>query len=82
MTELDSAQPTEAPYPVFTETTSVCDTEVTHALTHWQRGRYVITAEAAFAETGNATPDMWLTQLVGTLIYERLFSDVLRAELR
>jgi cyclophilin family peptidyl-prolyl cis-trans isomerase len=75
-------QTIQAPYPVYTETITDCDTEVTHAVTHWQRGRYVITAEATYADVVDATPDVWLTQLVGTLIYERLFSDVLRTELR
>jgi cyclophilin family peptidyl-prolyl cis-trans isomerase len=80
MTEADA--PSEPPYPVFTETVTECDTELTRALTHWQRGRYVITAEATYADVVEAGPDIWLTQLVGTLIYERLFSDVLRTEIR
>lgn len=80
LTEFGEAS--EAPYPVFTETITDCDTEVTHAVTHWQRGRYVITAEVTYADMVDAPPDVWLTQLVGTLIYERLFSDVLRAEIR
>ena len=69
-------------YPIFTETVTECDAEMTHALTYWQRGRYVITAQATFPVDSPATADLWLTQLVGAAIYERLFADVLRAEIR
>lgn len=80
MSQLDDSA--AAPYPVFTETATTCDTEVLRTLTHWQRGRYVVTTEVTYASSVPASPDAVLTQFVGTVFYEPLFSDVLRAEIR
>ncbi len=72
---------TALPYPVFIGTTQGCDQEMTRAITYWQRGNYVITAEAVYPISSQATADVWLQQLVGVQIFERLFADVLRATL-
>jgi cyclophilin family peptidyl-prolyl cis-trans isomerase len=68
--------------PMYTEATSACDTAATRAVTHWQRGQYLITAEAVIPTDSPATPDVWLSDIVGIRLYESILSDVLRRELR
>jgi cyclophilin family peptidyl-prolyl cis-trans isomerase len=68
--------------PIYVRAVERCDISMTHARTHWQRGRYIATAEAVYPADHSITADVWLEQLVGTLIFEQFFSDVLRAELR
>lgn len=68
--------------PIYVRAVERCDLPMTHARTHWQRGRYVATAEAIYPTDYTITADVWLEQVVGTLIFEQFFSDVLRAELR
>ncbi|MFN8530874.1 MAG: peptidylprolyl isomerase [Anaerolineae bacterium] len=72
---------TTLPYPVFIGVQNVCDQDMTKARTFWQRGSFVITAEATFPANSQATADIWLQQLVGLQIYESLFVDVLRTTL-
>ncbi len=69
---------TDLPYPIFIGTTQGCDQDMTRAISYWQRGSFVITAEAVYPLSSQATADVWLQQLVGVQIFERLFSDVLR----
>jgi hypothetical protein len=80
--DMTETEPVGLPYPIFTETVTECDAEMTHALTYWQRGRYVITVEATFSTDSPASAEEWLGEVVGNLIYENLFADVLRAEIR
>jgi cyclophilin family peptidyl-prolyl cis-trans isomerase len=72
---------TSLPYPIFIGTTQVCDQTATKALTFWQRGRFVITAEATYPTDSQATADVWLGEVVGVRIYEQLFASVLRTTL-
>ncbi|CAG1770769.1 partial putative peptidyl-prolyl cis-trans isomerase, partial [uncultured bacterium] len=62
MSQLDDSA--AASYPVFTETATTCDTEVLRTLTHWQRGRYVVTTEVTYASSVPASPDAVLPQFV------------------
>jgi cyclophilin family peptidyl-prolyl cis-trans isomerase len=68
-------------YPIYTRSTSACELDATNAITFWQRGSFVATAEAAFPADSPATADRWLRDLVG-ISYESIFSDALRRELR
>jgi peptidylprolyl isomerase/peptidyl-prolyl cis-trans isomerase B (cyclophilin B) len=68
-------------FPIFTQSLTACEIDATRAVTVWQRGRYVITAEATFAADSPAPTDLWLTQATG-IVFERIFSDMLRRELR
>ncbi len=69
-------------YPLYTQAQKACDTDATLALTLWQRGHFVVTATALFPTNSPAAADRWLRDLVGTSTYERIFSDVLRREMR
>jgi cyclophilin family peptidyl-prolyl cis-trans isomerase len=68
-------------YPIYAKAETACDQDATHALTYWQRGRYVVTVEATFPSDSRATADLWLSRLVGP-IYENFFADVLIKEIR
>jgi len=72
---------TALPYPVLISTANFCDTDMTRALTYWQRGNFVVTAEAIYPADSEATADVWLGELVGVRIYESLFADILRTTL-
>lgn len=67
--------------PVYTQQRTACDVPATDAMTMWQRGHFVVTAQALFPADSPAGADRWLRELVG-ISYESLFSDVLRPELR
>jgi hypothetical protein len=54
---------------------------MTEAVTHWQRGRMIAEVYATIPASSSASPDLWITDFVG-MIYERFFTDALRAELR
>ncbi len=69
-------------YPLYTQTSTACDQPSTDALTFWQRGRYVVTAEAMIPADHPVAPERWLKELVGVSVYEHIFSDALRRELR
>lgn len=77
----DSALESPLPKSIYIAQETICETPATRALTFWQRGRFVITASAAFPADSPASPDLWLQELVGVLIYERLLSDILRPEI-
>lgn len=72
----------ELNYPLYTQTRKACDTDATLALTMWQRGHFVVTATALIPTNSPAPPERWLRDLVGVSTYERIFSDVLRREIR
>ncbi|MDX2160212.1 MAG: peptidylprolyl isomerase [bacterium] len=72
---------TALPYPIFIGVEQRCDQEMTRALTYWQRGNLVITAQATYPANSQANADTWLQQLVGFQIFERLFADVLLSAL-
>jgi cyclophilin family peptidyl-prolyl cis-trans isomerase len=66
---------------VWVKDTTACETAATQAIMFWQRGHFVVTAEASFDAASSATPDLYLTELVGNLIYETVLSDILRPEI-
>jgi hypothetical protein len=69
--------------PVYTQPDTTCEgIEATRAITHWQRGRYVVTAEITVPDDSEATPDQWLSEVVGLRLYEPVLASVLRSELR
>ncbi len=69
-------------YPLYTQPTTACDTAAVAAMTVWQRGHFVVTVSVVFPDTQVAPPEIWLSNLVATSIYEPAFSDVLRPEMR
>jgi cyclophilin family peptidyl-prolyl cis-trans isomerase len=70
--------------PLFTETTTECDVSALHALTYWQRGHFIATAEITVPADSNVaqSPDLALLQGVGMQIYEPMLADVLKREIR
>ena len=68
-------------YPIYSKPANLCNITATDAFTVWQRGHYVATARALFPSDSPASADRWLRDLVGVL-YEGIFSDPLRRELR
>lgn len=66
--------------PLYSRQVTLCDQPMTQAVTHWQRGRLVAEVSATIPATSSASADLWITEFVG-LIYERFFSEALRAEL-
>jgi cyclophilin family peptidyl-prolyl cis-trans isomerase len=68
-------------FPVYTQPRTACEVAATDAITMWQRGHFVVTAQALFPAESLASADRWLSELVG-ISYESLFSDILRPELR
>ena len=76
----ETAFPT-LPFPAYTQAQKACDVDATQAITFWQRGHFVVTAQALFPTGSQATADRWLRDLVG-ISYENIFSSVLRPEMR
>lgn len=72
------------PYPLFTTTETVCDTEMIRAMTYFQRGHFVGMAEITIpADNQNAAIiDQVLTQYVMQRVYEPVLASVLRQEIR
>jgi hypothetical protein len=68
-------------YPVYTQETTACERPAVQALTYWKRGRYVVTAVATYPADSAASPDRWLSRLVGP-IFETYFGDILIQEVR
>ncbi|MEP7291276.1 MAG: peptidylprolyl isomerase [Chloroflexota bacterium] len=68
-------------YPIYSRPSSACDIEATDAITFWQRGHFVATAQAIFPTNSPAPAERWLRELVG-ITYEGIFSDALRREIR
>jgi cyclophilin family peptidyl-prolyl cis-trans isomerase len=66
---------------MYTAGTNACEVEATQARIYWQRGRFIATIDAVFPNTLPVGPEVVLEQLVG-LQYERILSEVLRAEIR
>ncbi len=78
-----SDAPEDMTRALYTAPAEACGTEDgVQALTRWQRGRYVITAEATLPSGLPAEPSDILRGFVGTQIYERLFAPILRQEVR
>ncbi|NWF70853.1 MAG: peptidylprolyl isomerase [Chloroflexi bacterium] len=67
--------------PLYTGASSACDRNASHALTFYRYGRFLITLEVTIPADSSATPDQWLSQLIG-ILFERALSDVLRREVR
>jgi hypothetical protein len=78
----ESADSDVLPNPVYTAEVSVCDSPATRALTFWQRGRFVITAEVTYPADAPFDADLMLSEFVGLSVYERALADVLRREIR
>lgn len=68
-------------YPIFTRAGEQCERTTTEALTFWQRGHFTLIAEVTFPADAPAPAQRWLHDVVG-VIYESLFSDALRREIR
>lgn len=77
-----SPRPTNLANPAYSASTSACDTEATRIVTHWPRGRFLVTAEAIVPADSPVPPELWLSEVVGLRLYEVILSDVLRRELR
>lgn len=77
----DVTEPEQAANTVYSETTLACGAEDgVHALTRWQRGRFVVTAEAIVPSGLPVTTEALLTSSIGQ-IYEQLLAGILRREL-
>ncbi len=59
-----------------------CDQEMIKGITYWQRGRFIIVVDIAILPEQSEVIDLWLQQVVGWAIYENMFSDILRTEIR
>jgi hypothetical protein len=68
--------------PVYSAPTTACDTDAVRAVTHWQRGHFVVTAEVIAPADGQIEPDLWLSEVVGTRMFEPVLAEVLRGEIR
>jgi cyclophilin family peptidyl-prolyl cis-trans isomerase len=71
-------------YPLYTLKTKECDKDVIRAVTFWQRGHYIATAQVSIPADAQFVDrlDRILSQFVGVQFYEPLLSDVLRREIR
>jgi cyclophilin family peptidyl-prolyl cis-trans isomerase len=71
-------------YPLYTLKTKECNQDVTRAVTYWQRGHYIATAQVSIPADAQFADrlDLILSQFVGVQFYEPLLSDVLRREIR
>lgn len=76
---------TESPYldyPYYTAEVTVCDAPVLRSVTHWQRGRFVVTASVDLSSSDlREFADRILSEFVGLRIYEPVLLDVFRREL-
>jgi cyclophilin family peptidyl-prolyl cis-trans isomerase len=68
-------------YPIYARPANLCNITATDAFTVWQRGHFIATARALFPSDSPASADRWVRDLVG-ILYEGIFSDTLRRELR
>jgi hypothetical protein len=79
---LTGASSQNLPNTLYTATTTACDVSAVKALTYWERGQFVVTAEITIPTEGKNLADRYLAEVVGMQIYERALSDVLRREIR
>ncbi|MBC7870924.1 MAG: peptidylprolyl isomerase [Chitinophagaceae bacterium] len=79
--EFESSESEELLYPIYTQTTTACDTDALEARTYWQRGRFIAVASVTIPTNSDGTPDQWLGQVVGRQVYENLLSSILRPEI-
>ena len=68
--------------PFYSSETSECNEPATRAVTHWQRGRFLVTAEVIVPANSPAPADIWLADVVGLRLFEPVIADVLRPEIR
>ena len=68
--------------PVYTAATTACEQDAVRGVTHWQRGHFLVTAEVVVPPDSQITPDLWLSEVVGTRMYEPVLASVLRREVR
>ncbi len=66
-------------YPVFTAQTTACDQPAIHAMTYWQHGAFVVTAEMTVPAEGNADQPFGaiLTGFVGQQLFEPFLGGIL-----
>lgn len=67
--------------PLFTRSENACDVPSRHAISHFQRGRFIVAAEVVQPEAQEGSVDQWLIHLVGGEVYETLLRDIFAAEL-
>jgi len=72
----------ETDLTIYTRSDTFCDTEVVTALTYWQRGRFVSTAQITLPADVGVPLDQVLVGFVGLQIYEPVLSSILRPEIR
>jgi hypothetical protein len=65
----------------YSRSESHCDIDMVVARTFWQRGHFLVTIEVTLPAEGAPELDLAL-ESVGSTIYERFLSDILRPELR
>ncbi len=67
----------------YSESVTACDgsTALEHSVMRWQRGQYVITAQATYQPIEGVEAGTWLTELVGNDIFENYFGAQLRTQL-
>lgn len=67
---------------VYSKTDTACDTDVVTARASWQRGHFIATSEVTIPEAEAPEALNLLLTNFGGSIYERIFTDVLRPEIR
>jgi cyclophilin family peptidyl-prolyl cis-trans isomerase len=68
------------PNPMYSASTTACETPAVQAVTYWQRGHYVATIAVTIPTEGQEFADLWLTEIAGR-IFERELTDALRREI-
>jgi cyclophilin family peptidyl-prolyl cis-trans isomerase len=80
-TDYEQIDSTTLDHPYLLAETQACDTDTVHAIAYWQRGHYIIIADAMLIGEERSQADLWLQQVVGWRIYENLFTTILRKEI-
>lgn len=78
---LTAAESESLATPYYTASVTECDQDAVRAVTYWQRGHFLVTAEAVVPADGQIAADLWLSEVVGTRMFEVVLADVLRREL-
>ncbi|MCB9453917.1 MAG: peptidylprolyl isomerase [Anaerolineaceae bacterium] len=69
-------------FPYYTAEITGCDAPALRTETHWQRGRFVVTAAVDLSATDlRDSADLVLSVYVGLRIYEPVLADIFRSEL-
>ncbi|MBZ0274495.1 MAG: peptidylprolyl isomerase, partial [Anaerolineae bacterium] len=79
---LSPVEPTSITSPFYTASVTACDVAALKAVTYWQRGRFIVTAEVVLtAQDLIPLADQILTQFVALRVYDPLLGNVFRHEL-